>query len=168
MTSLQQPPAEYVQAAQATINAAAAALVWSTADPHGVLAHVAGADPALMATTRLTYERTAATIAAVAATRCRGYAELQQLYRTTDAPFEVAALPWTVAPDWSSRIRRALIRSPPQGAYDPRASAARSVVDDALHACRQWGEEQLDTDRVTYWAGQASGSADWCWRFHTV
>lgn len=90
-----------VGAAEATISAAAEALVWSTGDAHGVLTHVAAADPTLMAATRLVYERLAAGRDVTT--------NLREQYRTTPMLFdEVAALPWLVAREWTSQVNMAL------------------------------------------------------------
>jgi hypothetical protein len=142
------------QAAEQTIAAAAAALLWAGEDSHGVLAHVAAADPWLMAGTRLVYERLAAE------TTLRDVVvRLGEEYRTTTTTIEVAALPWLVSPGWTSRVSAALIHAP----YDSGARAAQSMVHSALLACRQWSEDPLNLDRIKYWAWDVERCADWCW-----
>lgn len=91
--------AAYVHASEAAISAAAEALVWSTADAQGVLAHVATADSWIMAGTRLVYERETKHLDPAAAASVRDFANLREIYRTTDSLFDVAALPRTVAPE---------------------------------------------------------------------
>lgn len=156
-----------VGAAEATISAAAAALVWSTGDAHGVLAHVAAADPTLMAGTRLVYERLAAgrTIRDVTVNLCEDY-------RTAPRPLEeVAALPWLVAPEWNSQVVAALRAHKLIEGFDRAAQAARaeqSVVDWAIQTCHQWCRDPLPLDRIMYWADGVSGSADWCWRYENA
>lgn len=146
-------------AAEQTIAAAAAALLWAGEDSHGVLAHVAAADPWVMVGTRLVYERLAAesTVPDVVV-------RLREEYRTTTTTIEVAALPWLVAPAWTSRVSAALSHArQPTAPYDPGARAAQATVSSAILACRQWGEHPLNIDRIMYWARDVERCADWCW-----
>lgn len=154
--------AELEQAAEQTITAAAAALLWAGEDPGGVLAHVAATDPQLMMGTRLAYERMAAGRTTIDIGR-----SLCEEYRTTTTLFEVAALPSLVAPEWASQVNRALpVRR--QGPYDPAASAAQEIIEYAIHACRQWGQDPLPIDRIMYWADAVSRAADHCWRYQNT
>lgn len=153
---------QLVWAAEQTIGAAAEALAWSTGDPQGVLAHVAAADPLLMADTRLVYERLAAGRTSVEKIR-----DLREVYRTSDSLFEIAALPWTVASEWTSRVVAA-VRVSPVDQSDRRARAAQSVTSDALLACRLWGDEELNIERIGLWRRWVSSSTDWCWRFENA
>ncbi|MDV3249562.1 hypothetical protein K7Z54_23455 [Mycobacterium avium subsp. hominissuis] len=152
---------ELERAAEQTIAAAAAALLWAGEDSQGVLAHVAVADPQLMVGTRMVYERLAA-----GRTTHDIIANLREEYRTTTTLFEVAALPWLVAPEWASQVIRAL-PARRQGPYDPGSSAAQSIMDNAIHACRQWGEDPLDINRIMYWASDTT-CADRCWRYQNA
>lgn len=145
------------QAAEQTIGAAAAALLWAGEDSYGVLAHVATTSAATMAQSRQAY---------TGLVWARGFldAEAQQSF---DAELhhmaqcmEVAALPASAVPSWAATISEALseashdmhadfysdhrgiVMCHPDPARQQR-SAAGYVKYQALLACNCWGQDPL-------------------------
>ncbi len=144
-------------AAEQTIEAAAAALLWAGQDSYGVLEHVAGASVARMVEARCAYAlfRTA---------RCEVAAEDQQAFDehlcnwVVFGGFEVAALPAPAVPAWTDAVRAALheaitdqepwdTRDPRNPGPDDAAMWRRalhgSVRYNALTVCSWWGQDPV-------------------------
>lgn len=144
-----------MRAAEQTISAAAAAVLWTGDDSHGVLAHVAGATVEKMAGTRAGY-----TMA------CQeGYGD-KMLSPDLWSDFEVAALPAAATPAWAESISAALREavadrgrtSHPDAAV--RVRAMRGVNrSHALWVCSLWGQDLLPLNLIEYGAGLVSCTA---------
>jgi hypothetical protein len=106
MTPEQPPPPEFVQAAEWTIAAAAAAVFWCGDDPHGVLVHGA-ADPVTMACTRALYAQALSvkTLLPIASET------LLRFVGSSAIGVEVAALPESIAPQWAVSVRKCAVGS---------------------------------------------------------
>ncbi len=144
-------------AAEQTIGAAAAALLWAGQDSYGVLEHVAGASVERMAESRCAYSIFQMIRREVAAEKQQ--AVDQDLRNWVAAgSFEVAALPAPAVPAWTDAVRAALheafIDQDPWRTNDPRnpgpddAAMRRralhgSVRHHALSVCRWWGEDPV-------------------------
>jgi hypothetical protein len=92
----------FEQAAEGTIAAAAAALLWCGEDGQGILAHVAGSTPTKMTSSRI-----------AAAYTKRAFPEYAEMPIDEDIAncsenLDLAALPATVAPQWAARVREAM------------------------------------------------------------
>lgn len=155
---------QLAEAAEQTISAAAAAIVWAGGASGGVFEHVAAADPWLMARTRLAYN------SCVGDEPVSGsvYRRLEQAYLTATEMFEVAALPCTVAHPWTKRVNSAFLSFNAGRQlilpWDDGPHAARALIESAFHACRQWGQDPMDIDRTLSWAKEAQVSAARLWR----
>lgn len=155
MTRPWEPWTPLERAAEWTIEAAAAALLWAGEDSYGVLAHVAAADPALMACTRHLYDEAVAAkelLPDMAQAALRGVSSFDG--------FEVAALPEAVAPQWAATVHdawHASLRELDRGVFsegvppgvrawrpEHRAQHAREALKNyALWACTAWSREPL-------------------------
>jgi hypothetical protein len=154
MTPEQPPPPEFVQAAEWTIAAAAAAVFWCGDDPHGVLVHGAAADPVTMACTRALYAQALSvkTLLPIASET------LLRFLGSSAIGVEVAALPESIAPQWAVSVRNALwaareeidasITDDPRGVViyqpsDPVQHARVTARYHSLSACLLWGNDAL-------------------------
>ncbi|UMB70097.1 hypothetical protein [Mycobacterium paraterrae] len=155
---------QLVEAAEHTISAAAAAIVWAGGASGGVFEHVAAADPWLMARTRLAYNG----FVGDEPYPSKVHRRLEQAYLTATEIFEVAALPCTVAHPWTSRVNRAFLSfgatrksiSP----SDNGPHATRTLIESAFHACRKWALDPMDIGGTLSWAENAQVQADRLWR----
>lgn len=150
------------RAAEQTIAAAAAAVLWAGEDSQGVLRHVAGLAAARMAADRHAYN-SIIELGRAAAPTYAGGAEFAESFRLGHAasPFlEPSVLPEGAAPQWSARVEAALSE-----AFDDRAggmcsddrgrsvshpdpavqvrSVHGSVRVYALLLCKLWGCDPL-------------------------
>lgn len=125
------------QAAEVTISAATAALMWSGADERGVLARVAAANAADMLVSRMVAESLA----------CRG--SRRAFTPAEEATFEaapgyvLAALPAWLAPEWAATVRAAFIDSlrwREEARYTGQWTAA-AQQKSALETILQWTED---------------------------
>ena len=96
-------------AAEQTIEAAAAALLWTGEDSHGVLGRVAGASAARMAESRCAYALFRAARREVAAKDQQAFDEDLGNWVVAGS-FEVAALPAVASPRWAESVAAALCR----------------------------------------------------------
>lgn len=145
------------QAAEQTIGAAAAALLWAGEDSYGVLAHVAATSAPTMVQSRQAY-------AVLASARDFLDSQVQQsfddeLHHMAQC-MEVAGLPATAVPSWAMAVsaalgeanrdmdadsysdHRGIVMCHPDPARRQR-SAAGYVKYQALLACSCWGRDPL-------------------------
>ena len=94
-------------AAEQTIAAAAAALLWGSQDSYGVLEHDAGASAARMAQSRCAYALFLAARREVAGEDQQAVDEDLRNWVAAGS-FEVAALPAPAAPQWAEAVRAAM------------------------------------------------------------
>jgi hypothetical protein len=151
-------------AAEQTISAAAAALLWAGEDSHGVLAHVAGTTASEMVKSRQAYTVLARGRNFVAADAQEGFDE--ELSCIVQHPcFEVAALPAVAVPEWARRMSEAIseasrdkepgwcsdshgiVMRHPDAAIRDRALRG-SVRYHALHTCGFWGQDPLPLNLI--------------------
>jgi hypothetical protein len=141
---------DFEAAAEWTIGAAAAAVLWCGEDSQGVLAHVAGSTPIKMASSRI-----------AAADTKRAFPEYADMGFDEDVAsrgesLDVAALPATVAPQWAERVREALsdIQHRLREAVWYGESPSDEVVESekrkrgALRAISMWGVDFLPVDAL--------------------
>ncbi|WP_368834374.1 hypothetical protein [Mycobacterium intracellulare] len=157
-------------AAEQTIAAAAAALLWAGPDSHGVLTHVASTSAAKMAESRRAY-------AFLAFAREFVEAEAQQDFdkelSSMIVAFEVAALPATAVSSWAAALSEALneacqhmradsysdssgIVMPHPDAAVQRRSNEEFVNYLALQACNLWGRDPLPINLIEFSARAVS------------
>jgi hypothetical protein len=138
--------AELELAAEQTIEAAAAALLWTGPDSHGVLERVAGMSAARMAESRCAYALFRAARREVAAKDQQAFDEDLGNWVVAGS-FEVAALPAAASPRWAESVAGALFES--GGLINSSDSAVElralkgSMRCIALAVCSYWC-----TDRV--------------------
>jgi hypothetical protein len=147
------------RAAQQTIETAAAALLWPGDDNYGVLAHVAAADPAIMAYTRRICDE-----AMIDKDLLPNMAHALRLVSPVYG-FELAALPESVASHWAATVREAwqashreLDRDLPSKEIPAEACAWRPedpaqhrrnvLKSHALWACSLWSRERLQVNAI--------------------
>jgi hypothetical protein len=144
-------------AAEQTIGAATAALLWAGQDNYSVLEHVAGASVGRMVESRCAYSLFQMIRREVPAEKWPAVDE--DLNRWVAAgSFEVAALPEPAVPTWADAMRAALREAfgdqGPWDTSDPRNSGPDdaamwrralhgSVRGHALSVCSWWGEDPL-------------------------
>jgi len=115
--------------------------LWCGEDPHGVLVHVAAADPMMMACTRALYAQALSvkTLLPIASET------LLRFLGSSAIGVEVAALPESIAPQWAVSVSNAL--------WAAREEMDACRADDrrggliaryhALSACLLWGNDAL-------------------------
>jgi hypothetical protein len=139
--------AQLERAAEQTIEAAAAALLWAGQDSRGVLEHVASASAAQMAQSRCAYALYQAARRDVAAEDRQTFDE--DLSNYVLESFEVAALPAPAVPQWTEAICVAMRK-----ASDDKESAVGlralhgSVRYHALTVCSWWGRDPLLLEQI--------------------
>lgn len=142
-------------AAEQTIGAAAAALLWAGPDKYGVLEHVASASAPGMAQSRWTYWFLES---------CRSACEPEEREAFDESlagvvslsNFEVAALPGSAVPAWVDAIERtlrdisdeSLASAHSDDAVARRLIFALSVRRHALTACSSWAWDTLPLNRI--------------------
>jgi len=146
------------RAAEQTIAAAAAAVLWAGEDNHGVLAHVAAATAAKMAESRVGY-------AMVHASPPEGWDE--EMTRGLLSAFEEAALPADAVPAWTASVSAAMEEAlqdrdsstciDDHGRRTQHADPATSlraahglVRFQALWMCSMWGQEPLPFNLIEH------------------
>lgn len=143
-------------AAEQTIEAAAAALVWAGQDSYGVLEHVAGASVERMVESRCAYALFQMVRREVAAENRPAVDEDLRNWVAAGS-FEVAALPAPAVPAWADAVREALCDAVDEGGEitmqrdDPevrRRALHLSVRCHALRACSYWGWEPLPLNDI--------------------
>ena len=147
-------------AAEQTIEAAAAALLWVGPDAHGVLEHVANASAERMVSSRYCYW-------VLESVRCQYGPDEQQAFEkdlidfVSSNDFEVAALPASAAPTWTDSVREAISdvlcaarESPTQrdDEVERRRVVELSARGYALRACSYWGRDILQLDMIEEFA----------------
>lgn len=158
--------AQLEQAAEQTISAAAAALLWAGEDSYGVLSHVASVSAAAMAESRMAY-------AALAYVRdcltTESQHNVDEELHGMMPRFEIAALPATAAPSWAASVSKArdealrdghaadysdgrgIIMCHPDTTLQKRAQAGH-VKSYALQACLMWGRNPLPLNLIEFYA----------------
>ncbi|OBH20435.1 hypothetical protein [Mycolicibacter sinensis] len=154
-------------AAEQTIAAAAAAVLWAGEDSQGVLRHVAGLAAAQMAADRHAYT-SIVELGRAAAPTYAGAAEFAESFRLGHAasPFlELSVLPEGAAPQWSARVASALSDAladrdgdmyiDDRGCSVPHPdSAVRAVHGSvrvyALLLCKLWGCDPLPFNQIEH------------------
>ena len=134
---------DFEAAAEWTIGAAAAALLWYGEDSQGVLAHVAGSAPTKMASSRI----------AAAATK-RAFPEYADMGFDEDVASRSESL--DVAPQWAARVREALsdtqhrLREAVWYGESPSDAVVESEKRKrgALRAISMWGVDFLPVDAL--------------------
>lgn len=133
-------------AAEQTIEAAAAALLWTGEDSHGVLGRVAGASAARMAESRCAYALFRAARREVAAKDQQAFDEDLGKWVVAGS-FDVAALPAVASPRWAESVAAALFEA--AGLINSSDSAVElralkgSMRCTALTVCSYWGQDPL-------------------------
>lgn len=144
------------QAAEQTIAAAAAVLLWDGGDSAGVLAHVAGTTATRMAMSRRGYEL-------VCAVCPDGFVDDELLHAL--GAFEVAALPAPAASDWARLMSVAMFDAMDDGESNTSAAirarsmpyrhtavavrpAPGSARLQALWVCSLWRRNPLPVDLI--------------------
>ncbi len=107
------------QAAEQTIAAAAAVLLWDGGDSAGVLAHVAGTTATRMAMSRRGYELVCAVCPP------DGFVD-DELLHALGGAFEVAALPAPAASDWARLMSVAMFDAMDDGGESNTSAAIRA------------------------------------------
>jgi hypothetical protein len=138
--------AQLARAAEQTIEAAAAALLWAGQDSYGVLEHVAGASVERMAQSRCAYALFQTARREVAAEDRQAVEEDIRDWLAAGR-FEVAALPAAASPRWAESVAAALVES--AGLINSSDSAVElralkgSMRCIALTVCSYWGQDPL-------------------------
>ena len=154
------------QAAEQTIAAAGAALLWAGEDSHGVLAHVAGTSRAEMVKSRQSYAVLRHARNFVAAEAQEGFdEELSGIVLHC----EIAALPAGAVPQWELAVSEAMneasgdkeagwssdgcgIVLPQPDAAVQRRAGRGSVRYHALYVCSLWGQDPLPLNQIEFLA----------------
>lgn len=144
------------QAAEQTIEVAAAAMLWAGQDSRGVLEHVARASAARMAQSRRGYAFLQSCRLNFAADEQRAFDEsLSNIVLSTD--FEVAALPAAAAPPWTEAVCAAMNEALDDNrdiTMQRNDAAVRlralhvSVRYHALMVCSYWGQDPLPINEI--------------------
>jgi hypothetical protein len=140
-------------AAERTIEAAAAALLWCGPDRHGVLAHIAGRSAWMMASARTT-QISLVTIHPEIYGEC--YDD-----QAGDLNFDLAAMPAWAAREWAARVRAATAEAEHEigrlaDADEPRVygllaqdRVSRETVKlAALQTIALWGNDPLSLEEI--------------------
>jgi hypothetical protein len=116
-------------AAESTIAVAAAAMLWSGADDHGVLAHIAGRDAWKMALARHIYANLVEKQPELADD------DSYDALPPKSADFDLAALPARAVRKWASRVNAA-------------GRDTQGEVDRLTDSCEQSGYEIVTSDKL--------------------
>lgn len=144
------------QAAQATVAAAAAALLWAGQDSYGVLTHVAGLTPTAMVESRRSYDSCYALRKDFPAAEQPGFDhDLRNI--VSSGGFERAALPTDVSCQWGNDVQAAIAEAHNEDRQitfqsdDPvvRHHALRVYIClQALTMCSLWGQNPLPLNSI--------------------
>lgn len=145
------------QAAEITISAAAAAMMWAGADERGVLARVAAANAGDMLISRMVAE----SLASSGSRRAFTPAEEDSFEATPG--YVLAALPAWLAPQWAATVRGAFsdsIRRCEETRHTDQGTA-EATRKSALETILQWTESSLPLLRIEMASRVAVSTRAW-------